>query len=263
VLTGEVKDLLLLDVTPLSLGLETKGGVFTKLVERNTTIPTEKKETFTTAEDNQTAVTIKVYQGESPIANSPANRLLAQFNLEGIAPAPRGAPQIEVTFDIDHNGILHVSAKDVGTGKEQTVRIEASGGISAADVERMRKEAELHAEADRKRREVIDTRNQADQMVFQVEKILKDNAGTLSEPDQAPVRSAIARVKDVMAGDDASAIRRAIEELQAASQAMAQHMQSRQTAGAGASGNGNGRRGGPSQGQGQDDVIDAEFEVKK
>jgi molecular chaperone DnaK len=266
-LLGSKADVLLLDVTPLSLGIETLGGVMTVLIPRNTTIPTTKKETFSTADDNQTAVTIKVYQGESPIANSPANRLLAQFNLEGIAPAPRGTPQIEVTFDIDHNGILHVSAKDVATGKEQKVRIEASGGMSAADVERMRKEAELHAEADRKRRELIDARNQADQMVFQVEKILKDNAGTLSESNQAPVRSAIARVKDVMAGDDANAIRRAIEELQAAAQAMAQHMQSRQTAGAsagaGASGNGNGRRGGPSQGQGQDDVIDAEFEVKK
>src|SRR6516225_8820480 len=158
VLTGDVKDMLLLDVTPLSLGLETLGGVMTALIPRNTTIPTTKKETFTTAEDSQTAVTVKVYQGESPIANSPSNRLLAQFNLEGIPPAPRQVPQVEVTFDIDHNGILHVSAKDMGTGKEQKVRIEASGGISSADVERMRREAEAHAEEDRRRRELIDAR---------------------------------------------------------------------------------------------------------
>jgi molecular chaperone DnaK len=237
------------------------GGVLTVLIPRNTTIPTTKKEVFSTAEDNQTAVTVKVYQGESPIASSPSNRLLAQFNLEGIPPAPRGVPQIEVTFDIDHNGILHVSAKDLTTGKEQKVRIEASSGLSSAEVERMRKEAEAHAEEDRRRRELIDARNQADQMAYQMEKLLKDNADKLSEADRAPVQAAIARVREAMKGDDVQAIRRAVEELQQASQAMAQHMQGRQAAGAGARTSGDGRGG--QGGQGKDDVIDAEFEVKK
>jgi molecular chaperone DnaK len=255
---------LLLDVTPLSLGIETMGGVLTKLIERNTTIPTTKKEVFSTAEDNQTAVTVRVFQGESPIANSPSNRLLAQFNLEGIPPAPRGVPQIEVTFDIDHNGILHVSAKDLGSGKEQKVRIEASSGLSPTEVERMRKEAEAHAEEDRRRRELVDARNQADQLVYQVEKVLKDNAGQLSEADRAPVQAAIAKAREAMTRDDLPAIRRALEELQQASQAMAQHVQGRQTAGAGAGAAGNGRNGHDGQGgQGKEDVIDAEFEVKK
>src|SRR5205823_632633 len=159
-----------------SLGIETLGGVLTRLIERNTTIPKEAKQIFSTAEDNQPAVTIRVFQGESQIANSPSNRLLGQFNLEDIPPAPRGVPQIEVTFDIDHNGILHVSAKDLGTGKEQKVRIEASSGLSQTDVEKMRKEAEAHAAEDRRRRELIDARNQADQMVYQMEKMLRDNA---------------------------------------------------------------------------------------
>jgi len=262
-LLGSKADVLLLDVTPLSLGIETLGGVLTNLIPRNTTIPTTKKEVFSTAEDNQTAVTVKVYQGESPIAASPSNRLLAQFNLEGIAPAPRGQPQIEVAFDIDHNGIVHVSAKDLGTGKEQKVRIEASSGLSAAEVERMRKEAEAHAEEDRRRREVIDARNQADQTIYQIEKMLKDNAGKLSEQDQAPVQAAIARAREAMNRDDAQAIRRALDELQQAAQAMAQHMRQQQPAGAGAgaAASGNGRNG--QGGERKDDVIDAEFEVKK
>src|SRR5258705_2910609 len=178
-LLGSKSEVLLLDVTPLSLGIETMGGALTVLIPRNTTIPTTKKEVFSTADDNQTAVTVKVYQGESPIANSPSNRLLAQFNLEGIPPAPRGVPQIEVTFDIDHNGILNVTAKDLASGKEQKVRIEASSGLSPSEVERMRKEAEAHAEEDRRRRELIDTRNQADQLISQTEKLLKDNADKL------------------------------------------------------------------------------------
>jgi molecular chaperone DnaK len=257
-LLGSKADVLLLDVTPLSLGIETMGGVLTKLIERNTTIPTTKKETFSTAEDNQTAVTVRVFQGESPIASSPSNRLLAQFNLEGIPPAPRGTPQIEVTFDIDHNGILNVSAKDVGTGKEQKVRIESSGGISATEVERMRKEAESHAEEDRRKRELIDARNQADQVVYQIEKMLAENASKMSEQDRAPVQSAIVRVKEVMNGNDVQAIRRAVDDLQQAASAMAQHMQGQQTAHAGATAGGAGRSGQP-----QDDVIDADFEVKK
>ena len=256
-LLGSKADVLLLDVTPLSLGIETLGGVMTKLIDRNTTIPTTKKETFSTAEDNQTAVTVRVFQGESPIANSSSNRLLAQFNLEGIQPAPRGTPQVEVSFDIDHNGILNVSARDVGTGKEQKVRIESSSGIDASQVERMRKEAETHAAEDRARRDLIDVRNQADQMVYQVEKMLKDNADKLSEGDRAPVQAAIARVKEAATRDDVQAIRRAVEELQQASHAMAQHVQDKEPVGAGVGG-GDGRGG-----QGQDDVVDAEFEVKK
>jgi len=259
-LLGSKADVLLLDVTPLSLGIETMGGVMTTLIPRNTTVPATKKETFSTAEDNQTAVTVKVYQGESPIAESPSNRLLAQFNLEGIAPAPRGTPQIEVTFDIDHNGILNVSAKDVGTGKEQKVRVEASSGLSPAEVERMRKEAETRAAEDKNKRELIDARNQADQMVYQVEKMLNSNP-SLSPADRAPVESAIAHARETMTGDDVAALRRSIDELQQASNAMAQHLQASQaapTAGA-TSGGGSGGRGG----SGPDDVIDAEFEVTK
>jgi molecular chaperone DnaK len=260
-LLGSKADVLLLDVTPLSLGIETMGGVMTVLIPRNTTIPTTKKEIFSTAEDNQTAVTVRVFQGESPIANSPSNRLLAQFNLEGIPPSPRGMPQVEVTFDIDHNGILNVSAKELGTGKEQKIRIEAASGLNSAEVEKMRKEAEAHAEEDRRRRELIDARNQADQLVYQTEKLLKDNGSELTETDRAPLEAAITKVKDVMTREDIQAIQRAINELQQTSQAMAQHMQSRQPVGAGA-GTGSNARGGPSQ-SGPDDVIDADFEVKK
>jgi molecular chaperone DnaK len=263
-LLGSKADVVLLDVTPLSLGIETMGGVLTVLIPRNTTIPTTKKEVFSTAEDNQTAVTVKVYQGESPITNSPSNRMLAQFNLEGIRPARRGEPQVEVTFDIDNNGILNVSAKDLGTGKEQKVRVEASSGLSEAEVERMRREAEAHAEEDRRRRELIDARNQADALVYQVEKSLQDNAA-LSEGDKAPVQAAIAKVREVVTRDDLAAIRRAVEDLRQATQAMEQHAQTRQT-GPSSQPSGDGRtRGsrGPEQGHGQEDVIDAEFEVKQ
>jgi molecular chaperone DnaK len=204
-------------------------------------------------------VTVKVYQGERPLAAD--NRLLAMFNLEGIPPAPRGVPQIEVTFDIDHNGILHVSAKDLGTGKEQKVRIEASSGLSQADIERMRREAESHAEEDRRKRELIDARNQADQMIYQIEKLLKEHADKLSEADRSSVQAAIAKVKEVMNRDDAAAIRRAVEELQTASHAMAQHLYQRgQATGAGTAGKGSDSR---PDGKGGGDVIDAEFEVKK
>ncbi len=259
-LLGSKADVLLLDVTPLSLGVEIQGGVMTRLIERNTTIPTTKKEIFSTAEDNQTAVTVRVFQGESPIAASPSNRLLAQFNLEGIPPAPRGVPQIEVTFDIDHNGILHVSARDLGTGKEQKVRIESSGGISASEVERMRKEAESQAADDHRKRELIDARNQADQMIYQMEKLLKDKTDKLSEADRAPVQSAVAKVKEAMGRNDVQAIRRAVEDLQQATSAMAQHVQGGQTVGAGAAA---GSAGTGRGGQGEKDVIDADFEVKK
>lgn len=256
-LLGSKAQVVLLDVTPLSLGIETLGGAMTKLIERNTTIPTTKKELFSTAEDNQTAVTVKVYQGERAMAAD--NRLLAQFNLEGIPPAPRGVPQIEVTFDIDHNGILHVSAKDMGTGKEQKIRIEASSGLSQADVERMRKEAESHAEEDKRKRELIDARNQADQMIYQLEKLLKDNADKLSQGDRDPVQAAITRVQETMAKEDAAAIRRAVEELQTAAQAMTQHLHQRQSP----TGSGNGPASGNGRAGAKDDVIDAEFEVKK
>jgi molecular chaperone DnaK len=264
-LLGSKSEVLLLDVTPLSLGIETLGGVLTKLIERNTTIPKTEKQTFSTADDNQTAVTVRVFQGESPIANSASNRLLGQFNLEGIPPAPRGMPQIEVAFDIDHNGILHVSAKDLGTGKEQKIRIESSSGISAADVEKMRREAELHADEDKNRRDLIDARNKADQMVYQIEKLLKDNADKISDADKAPIQSAVERVKQAASKDDLAAINQAVAELETASHAMAQHLYSKGQAapggpGPGAQPSGDGHTGG---GKGKDDVIDAEFEVKK
>jgi molecular chaperone DnaK len=269
-LLGSKSEVLLLDVTPLSLGIETLGGVMTVLIPRNTTIPTNKANTFSTAEDNQPAVTVKVFQGESPIAESTSNRLLGQFNLEGIPPAPRGVPQIDVGFDIDANGILHVSAKDKGTGKEQKIRIESSSGLSQGDVEKMRREAESHAGEDKRRRELIDAKNQADQMVWQIEKMLKENADKISETDKAPIQAAIDKVKEAGKGDDVAAIQRAVGDLQQASHAMAQHLYSRQQGGGGAGpgpGGPGGPTGGPSGdgagGPGKEDVIDAEFEVKK
>ncbi len=263
VLTGEVKDLLLLDVTPLSLGLETKGGVFTKLVERNSTIPTEKKETFTTAEDNQSAVTIRVFQGERPMAAD--NRLLGQFNLEGIPPAPMGVPQIEVAFNIDANGILQVSAKDKGTNKEQKIKIESSGGLTKDEIERMQRDAEAHAAEDKQKRELAEARNTAEQRVYQLERMLDENKDKLSGADTAAVRSAIAQVNQVKEGSDPAAIQQAIDELQHASQAMSEHLYAASAA--------SGRSNGPSSpsdggahvhaGAGkEDDVIDVEFENK-
>lgn len=269
---GSKSEVLLLDVTPLSLGIETLGGVLTKLIERNTTIPTVKKQTFSTAEDNQPAVTVRVFQGESPIAESSSNRLLGQFNLDGIPPAPRGMPQIEVAFDIDANGILHVSAKDLATSKEQKIRIESSSGLSSSEVERMQHEAESHAEEDKRKHELIDARNGADQMVWQMEKLLKENADKISEGDKAPIQAAIEKVKQAAKKDDANAIKQAINELQQASHAMAQHLYGKGPGGeSGPSGPGGGPGPGsrPSgdgqqgQGKGKDDVIDAEFEVKK
>jgi molecular chaperone DnaK len=266
VLTGDVKDLLLLDVTPLSLGLETKGGVMTVLVPRNTTIPTEKKETFTTADDNQTAVTIKVSQGERPMAGD--NRLLGEFNLEGIPPARMGTPQIEVSFNIDANGILAVSARDKGTGKEQKITIQSSGGLNKADIEKMQRDAEVHAAEDKKRRELAEARNAAEQRVYQLEKLLEENKDKLSEGDRSALQAAIAKVNEAKAGDDAAAIGRAVDELQKASQAMAEHLYAA-SAGAAGPGAGAGAAGGPAGGDGPaggpkaDDVIDVEFEEKK
>ena len=205
-----------------------------------------------------------MFQGESPIAESPSNRLLGQFNLEGIPPAPRGMPQIEVAFDIDHNGILHVSAKDLGTGKEQKIRIESSSGISQTDVEKMRREAESHADEDRRKRELIDARNHADQMIYQMEKLLKEQGGKLSDADKAPIQSAIEKVRQTASKDDVAAIRQAIAELEQASHAMAQHVKHGE-AGGGAAGGAGGETppGDGKGGQGKEDVIDAEFEVKK
>jgi molecular chaperone DnaK len=262
---GSKSEVLLLDVTPLSLGIETLGGVMTKLIERNTTIPTVKKQVFSTAEDSQPAVTVRVFQGERELAAD--NRLLGQFNLEDIPPAPRGVPQIEVTFDIDANGILHVSAKDLGTSKEKKIRIESSSGLSQSDVDRMRRDAEEHAGEDKKKRELIDARNEADQRIYQLEKLLKDNADKVNEADRAPIQAAIEKVKQAASRDDANAIKQAISELEQASHAMAQHLYSK---GPGLQGPGPQAGGpgtpppsdGPSK-TGQDDVIDAEFEVKK
>jgi molecular chaperone DnaK len=244
VLTGEQKDILLLDVTPLSLGLETKGGVFTKLVERNTTIPTEKKETFTTAEDNQTAVTIKVYQGERPMAAD--NRLLGEFN-----------------------GILAVTARDKGTGKEQKITIQSSGGLSKDEIERMRRDAEAHAAEDKQKRELAEARNAAEQRVYQLEKLLDENKDKLSESDRAALEAAIAKVNEAKKGDDTAAINRAVDELQKASQAMAEHLYAASAAAPGAAaapgGDGaSGAAGAQPAGEGKgEEVIDVEFEEKK
>jgi molecular chaperone DnaK len=256
VLSGEVQDVLLLDVTPLSLGIETLGGVMTKLVERNTTIPTERKQVFSTADDNQTAVTIRVFQGEREMCAD--NRLLGQFNLEGIPPAPRGVPQIEVKFDIDANGILNVAAKDLGTGKEQAVKIEQSSGLTDDEIGRMRKDAELHAEEDKKKRQLAEARNEAESRSYQLEKLIKEQGDKLGEADRNAIEGAIAKVRDRAKGDDPQAIRSAISELEAASHAMSKAMYERAAAGAAPSDNG-------AQGAGsraEEDVVDAEFEVK-
>src|SRR5271168_1088769 len=211
VLKGDVKDVLLLDVTPLSLGIETLGGVFTRLIDRNTTIPTKKSQIFSTAKDGQTAVTIRVFQGEREIALQ--NKLLGQFNLTGLPPAPRGVPQIEVTFDIDANGIVSVQAKDKATGKEQQIRIQASGGLNEADIERMVKEAEANAEADKQRREHVETRNQADSLIHQVEKNLKEHGDKLPAQEKGEAEAAIAAARSAMEGTDSAALKQATERL--------------------------------------------------
>jgi molecular chaperone DnaK len=260
-LLGSKSDVVLLDVTPLSMGIETLGGRLTRLIERNTTIPSEKSQIFSTASDNQPAVTISVFQGESEIAKSSSNRLLGEFNLEGIRPAPRGEPQIEVKFSLDKNGILTVSARDKDTGKENKIEIKGSSGLSPEEVERMRRDAESHAADDKKKVELIEARNNADQIVFSVEKLLKEHGDKLNESDKSAVQSAIERTRQAMSGDDVQAIRQSASDLTVAAQSLAQYMQ-----GGGAGGGprpGDEGHGGPGGGGGKDDVMDAEFEVKK
>jgi molecular chaperone DnaK len=266
VLAGDVQDVLLLDVTPLSLGIETLGGVMTKLVERNTTIPTERKQIFSTADDNQMAVTVRVFQGERQMADD--NRLLGQFNLEGISPAPRGMPQIEVKFDIDANGILNVAAKDLGTGKEQTVRIEQSSGLNETEIEEMRKDADAHAEDDKLKRELVEARNEAESRCYQLEKLIKEHADKLSDADKQPLEAAIKKTREVAGGEDAQAIKSAISELEAASHAVSQTLYEStaaagETADAGPQAAAAGQAETPAaESPPDDDTIDAEFEVK-
>ncbi len=264
VLTGDVKDVLLLDVTPLSLGIETLGGVFTKLIERNTTIPTKKNQVFSTAADNQPSVTISVHQGEREMARD--NKLLGQFNLEGIPPAPRGLPQIDVTFDIDANGIVHVGAKDLGTGKEQSIKITASSGLSEDEIRNMVKDAEVHAEEDKNRKEAAEARNQLDSLVYSTEKSLQEYGDDLDAEVKSGIEAALEKAKKALEGDDAAAMRAAAEELNQASHKLAEAMYAKasqqqaqqdpgqQTPPPGA---------GDGDGKPDDNVVDADFEEVK
>ncbi|OAI49632.1 molecular chaperone DnaK [Nitrospira sp. SCGC AG-212-E16] len=259
VLKGEVKDVLLLDVTPLSLGIETLGGVFTKLIERNTTVPTKKSQVFSTAADNQTAVTIRVFQGEREMAND--NKLLGQFDLVGIPPAPRGMPQVEVTFDIDANGIVHVSAKDLATQKEQSIKITASSGLSKEEVEKLVKDAQAHTDEDKKRRKTAEAKNQADSLIYQTEKNLTEHGDKIAAEDKTKIEEAIAALKKAMEGTDPEAIESATQTLTTASHKLAEEMYKKASAST-ASGNGAGTTGEAGTGETKTDekVVDAEFE---
>ncbi len=267
ILAGEVEEqMVLLDVTPLSLGVETLGGVMTKLIERNTTIPTEKKETFSTAADNQTEVTIHVLQGEREFARD--NRTLGRFNLTDIPPAPRGVPQIEVTFSIDANGILSVSAKDMATGKEQSIEIKGSSGLEQNEIDKMKQDAEAHAEEDKKRRELIDLKNQGDALAYQTEKMLNEQGDKVSGEDRSNIESAVSNLREALKSDDADAIRKAMESLTASSHKVAEEMY-KNAAAAGQAAPGGPQPGAEYQGGDQqadsddEDVIDAEYEVKE
>ncbi|MEE9605719.1 MAG: Hsp70 family protein, partial [Candidatus Scalindua sp.] len=267
VLAGEVHDVLLLDVTPLSLGIETLGSVCTVLIPRNTTIPTNKKEIFSTAADNQTAVDIHVLQGERSMATD--NRTLGRFQLAGIPSAPRGVPQVEVSFDIDANGILHVSAKDLGTGKEQSIQIQSSSGLSEDEVKKMQSDAESHAEEDKKKRELIDLLNQADQVIYSTENTLKEHGDKVDEAEKGNINQALEKLKKAKDGNNVDEIKKAIDELQAASHKLAQAMyedtakSQQQAAGKGTEET----EEKPSEkeskkGKGEEEVIDADYEVK-
>jgi len=257
VLAGDVKDVLLLDVTPLSLGIEVEGGLLNKIIERNTTIPTKKTQIYTTAADNQTAVTIKVAQGERDIFAH--NKLLGVFNLEGIPPAPRGVPQIEVTFDIDANGILHVTAKDKGTGKQASIRIEAGSGLSKEEIERMKKDAEMHAEEDRRQKEIIEERNRADALVYSTEKALKEHGDKVDAATRKGIEDALAVLKKTLEGDDIGAIKQAEEKLAQASQKLGEEIYKHtQASTSGAGGEAEGTQGKAESGAEDAEVVDAE-----
>jgi molecular chaperone DnaK len=261
VLSGEVKDVLLLDVTPLSLGIETLGSIMTKLIEKNTTIPTKAAQVFSTADDNQSAVTIHVLQGERQRAAD--NKSLGQFNLEGIPPSPRGMPQIEVAFDIDANGILHVSAKDKASGKEQKIVIKASSGLSEDEIKRMVKDAEAHADEDRKFREVVDARNKADQLIHSSEKALKDLGDKVSGEDRAKIEAAVSDLKSSLSTDDKDIIEKKSQALAEASASIAQQVYAQSTAAEGAAAGAEQASAGGNAGTHKDDVLDAEFEEVK